>query len=178
MIHATQPTAASVMRRNVVTLSPDDSIDSALNTFEEERIGGAPVVGAGHELLGVLTLSDVLRAEHVRGDQLTTQRGGFEMSEPAGEELGDELDPDEVFFVKEDYSARLLERTLVADWMTPEVFSVRSDASLREVCEAMVNQRVHRMFVTEGKKLLGIVTSFDVVRAIAGGGTPRRRPGR
>ena len=62
MVQATQPTAASVMRRDVMTLFPDDGIEDALRTFEEERIGGAPVIGSGGELLGVLTLSDVLRA--------------------------------------------------------------------------------------------------------------------
>jgi CBS domain-containing protein len=172
MIRAVRPTAASLMRRDVIRLAPDDPIESALKTFEEERIGGAPVVGPSGELLGVLTLSDVLRAEHVAGDRVTTERGGFEMGEPAGEERADELDPDEVYFVKEDYSPRLLGRELVADWMTREVLSIRPDASLREACAAMVGHRVHRMFVTESGRLLGIVTSFDVVRAVADGAGP------
>ena len=72
------------------------AFEQALATFEEERIGGAPVVGAGDELLGVLTISDLLRTGHVQGDRVVTQRGGYEMSEPAGEERGDELDPEGV----------------------------------------------------------------------------------
>jgi predicted transcriptional regulator len=89
------------------------------------------------------------------------------MSEPVGEESVDELDPDEIFFVKEDYSAEVVDTDRVADWMTPKVISVAPDAAIEEVCRVMIEEHIHRVFVAEKGKLLGVISSFDVVRHVA-----------
>jgi CBS domain-containing protein len=157
------------MRRNVTTLAPGDEIEGALARFEEARISGAPVVDASGKLVGVLTLTDVARPDRLRESRVSVQRGAFEMSEIAGDELTDELDPEEVFYSKEDYSADLLGGERVSEWMTGEVVSVSPDASLEAACKAMVSHQIHRVFVTEGERLVGVLTSFDVVRALAGG---------
>jgi CBS domain-containing protein len=58
---------------------------------------------------------------------------------------------------------------LVRHWMSEGALAVPPDASLRAVCEAMVAHQIHRICVTEGAKLVGLITSFDVVRHIAHG---------
>jgi CBS domain-containing protein len=169
VIQTAELRAKDVMRAPVVTLSPDDSIQRALELFEESRIGGAPVLDAEERLVGVLTLSDVARTEHLRDDRIAVTRGDYEMAEPTGEERGDEIDPDEVFYLKEDYSSEILARELVANWMTRDVLCVDPEATLRQVCDVMLGQRIHRIFVTdERNRLIGVVTSFDVVRAVSG----------
>ncbi len=174
MIRHERIQAKHVMRAPVLTLAPDDTIERALELFEDSRIGGAPVVDADGNLAGMLSLSDVARTEHVCGDRIELERGGFEMAELTGEERTDEIDPDEVFFAKEDYSPELLGRDLVADWMTADVISVAPDATLEQVCGVMSSQRIHRVPVTDGKRLVGWVTSFDVVRALADSKRTRR----
>jgi CBS domain-containing protein len=161
--------ARDLMREEVVTLAPEDTIDSALQIFEESHIGGAPVVDSGGKLIGVLTLSDVARPEHVEGDRIQTQPAGFELAEEVGEEEEEDPDPDAIFFAKENYSSEVRGRELVSDWMAREVISVRPTATLAEICEVLVNQGIHRLFVTEGDKLLGVVSSMDVVRCVARG---------
>jgi len=155
--------ARDLMRGELVTLAPEDTIDSAVQAFEESHIGGAPVVDSGGKLIGVLTLSDVARPEHVEGDRMQTQPGTFEV----GEDEGEDPDPDAIFFAKENYSPEVRGRELVSDWMTRDVISVRPSASLVEICEVLVNQGIHRLFVTEGDELLGVVSSMDVVRCVA-----------
>lgn len=49
-----------------ITLSPDDTIGTALEIMRENKIGGIPVVTAGKKLVGILTNRD-LRFEHDRG---------------------------------------------------------------------------------------------------------------
>jgi len=160
--------AKDVMRKEVATLAADDTIESALALFEEARISGAPVVESGR-LVGMLTLADVSRPEHLRQGRIETERE-YELSEVSGEELTDELDPDEVFYVKEDYSPEVLGRERVGDWMTSGVVSVLAEATLEEVCRVMVERQIHRVCVAEGEKLVGLITSFDVVRHVARGG--------
>src|SRR5688572_1318792 len=136
-------TAKDVMRVEVATLSADDSIQTALALFEESRISGAPVVANGR-LVGMLTLADVSRPEHLHEDRIETGRD-YELSEPSGEERTDELDPDEVFYLKEDYSLEVLGRERVSDWMTSGVVSVPASASLEDVCRVMVERQIHRV---------------------------------
>ena len=164
------------MRTDLSTLAPDDTIESALALFEEARIGGAPVVDQGR-LVGVLTLADVSRTEHLSGDRIETRRED-ELSEPVGEELTDELDPEEIFFAKEDYSGELLGRDRVRDWMTSEVVTVPLEATLESACHVMVENHIHRVFVTDEKKLVGVISSFDVVRHVARGKAGSRAPAR
>jgi CBS domain-containing protein len=159
------------MRTDVATLSSDDTIEAALTLFEESGISGAPVLANGR-LVGMLTLADVSRPEHLRGGRLET-RGEREYSEPVGEESLDELDPEEVVYLKEDYSPEVLGRELVGDWMTTGVVSVAPEASLAEVCRMMVEKHIHRVCVTEGGRLLGLISSFDVVRHVARAGRAR-----
>jgi CBS domain-containing protein len=44
---------------------------------------------------------------------------------------------------------------------------VSGERPVREVAQMMVTRRVHRLLVTEGRRLLGLVTTLDLVRAIA-----------
>jgi len=169
--------ARDVMRAEVETLTPDDTIHMALQLFEDSGISGAPVVGKDGGLLGMLTLADVSRPEHEK-DGLLETRSDDELAEPVGEERTDELDPAEAFYVKDDYSAGLLGPKLVGDWMTSGVITVARDASLEKVCETMVQNRVHRVCVVEKGVLVGLITSFDVVRHVARGRTRRARHAR
>lgn len=164
MIDPTRVKARELMRTEVVTLAPDDTIETALAVFEESGISGAPVVADGR-LVGVITLADVSRTEHLRGDQIETHRD-YDFSEPVGEERTDELDPEEVFR-KEDYSAEVLGRELVKDWMTNRVVALSPTASLARVCTVMQEEHIHRVFVTEEGRLVGVISSFDVVRHVA-----------
>ena len=53
--------------------------------------------------------------------------------------------------------------------MTPVAFSVGPDDSLKELAEFLVRGRIHRAVVVEGDRLRGIVSSADVLRAVADG---------
>lgn len=50
-----------VMTKNLITLSPDESMLSALDKFKVNRISGAPVV-SGDQLVGVLSTEDMIRS--------------------------------------------------------------------------------------------------------------------
>jgi CBS domain-containing protein len=70
-----------------------------------------------------------------------------------------------------DPSARhtVLEDTLVRDIMTPRPFTVRPDEEVCEAARHMLYGEVHRLFVAEGDKLVGIISTTDIVRAVATG---------
>lgn len=47
--------------------------------------------------------------------------------------------------------------------MTPTVFSVEPTASVEEVAGTMIRGRIHRLFVMEDKKLVGVISSLDLL---------------
>lgn len=55
------PTAAEIMAREVVTLSPDTPIHTAMRTLLSRKISGAPVVDDDGHLVGILSEKDCLR---------------------------------------------------------------------------------------------------------------------
>jgi CIC family chloride channel protein len=71
----------------------------------------------------------------------------------------------------EDAAARqtLLENTLVRDIMTPRPFTVAPGEDVREAARQMLYADVHRLFVAEGDKVVGIISTTDIVRAVATG---------
>ena len=64
--------------------------------------------------------------------------------------------------------ATVAHRTRVRDVMTPATFSVRPEATLPELARFMLHAGIHRALVLEGEALTGIVTTFDVLRAVSG----------
>lgn len=63
----------------------------------------------------------------------------------------------------------LLERTAVRDIMTPRPFTVAPDEDVCEAARQMLYADVHRLFVAEGEQLVGIISTTDIVRALATG---------
>jgi CBS domain-containing protein len=58
--------------------------------------------------------------------------------------------------------------------MTPATFTVHASTSLVELARFLARGRIHRSLVVDGDRLVGIVTAFDVVRAVAA--APRGEP--
>lgn len=64
----------------------------------------------------------------------------------------------------------LFEQMMVRDIMTPRPLTVSSDADVREAAQQMLYAEVHRLFVTSGHQLVGVISTTDIVRAVAVGG--------
>lgn len=54
----------------------------------------------------------------------------------------------------------------VEDIMTTDVITVTPDAELRTVARMMIDGNLHRVIVTDGDDVLGIVTTFDLLAAV------------
>jgi len=160
--------AKDIMQRDVVKLDATMPIENAIRTLDELEISGAPVVDEAERLLGVLSTRDVTRAEHVHSGRLEATRGEWTMSEPPSEEEDGERNEDAILRM-EDYSPAQFGSDTVAEWMNPKFVTVEPGASIREVCQRMAQEHVHRVVVAQGKKLVGVITSFDVVRCVAEG---------
>jgi CBS domain-containing protein len=71
----------------------------------------------------------------------------------------------------EDQSARdtLFEKTFVRDLMTPQPLTIAPDAEVKAAAQQMLYADVHRLFVTDGERLIGVISTTDIMRAVAAG---------
>jgi CBS domain-containing protein len=175
-------TVRDLMSRDLVTVSPELTLRDAVELLTERHIGGAPVV-AGSRLLGVFAASDALAFEAVtpgvpmeRPEQLEAE---LEIP-PEWEVEGSE--PPAAFFTDvwidagEDVAERFqhsrpewdaLQEHTVAEVMTPSVYALPPDTELADAAQHMLRHKIHRVLVTEAGKLTGILTTTDIVRAVA-----------
>jgi CBS domain-containing protein len=78
----------------------------------------------------------------------------------------------DVLRIGQDYADRLDDFT-AADAMTKELVSAPPTATAVDLATTMYRQRVHRILIVEDRALVGIVTTFDLLRAL---NVPARSP--
>jgi CBS domain-containing protein len=161
--------AADVMESDVVTFRPSTPITEALQTFEELRISGAPVVDEYGRIVGMLTTADVARSSHSSEGRIDAEGGNAAMTEPFDAESEDGMDTEDVVLSMEDYGAQVSERPTVGDWMSTPVRSAAPEWTLVQVCRLMKQEHIHRVPVVKDRRLVGIISSFDVVCCVADG---------
>jgi CBS domain-containing protein len=61
----------------------------------------------------------------------------------------------------------LFERMPVRDVMTPYVLTVTPETDVREAAQQMLYANVHRLFVTRDDRLVGVISTTDIARAVA-----------
>ncbi|MEN9818067.1 MAG: hypothetical protein RLZ32_1947 [Gemmatimonadota bacterium] len=182
------PTVADLMTREVLTLAPELPAREAMTLLTARHVSGAPVV-AGHRVLGVVTLTDLVQLAAVLPAVPTWRREVPEPGEPPDALEFDELvegdaPPSEYFtdlwadsFV--DVATRLavpdapewsaLDDCIVADAMNRGGLALRPGASLGEAARFLRQHGIHRALVMEGEALRGILSASDLVRAVAEG---------
>ena len=152
--------AKDIMTSDVLAVRADWSIQHLSEFFVEYAISGAPVTGENGNLLGVVSTTDLVRfrALPVKNPLPVGPHRFF--LEPLNTELSQE-EIDQLRIDRGDSGAS------VKDIMTYAVFNVEEDAPIGDAVEAMVRGNIHRVFVTRGDQLIGIITAHGVLEYIS-----------
>lgn len=130
-----------LMTRDLLTLAPNTTIREAAEILATEHVSGAPVVHAGKPL-GMISARDLLE---------------FIAALPA--------DPDAV---SGGMDHGILDDHTVEEAMTRgPLTTVAPDAPAARAAELMQQEQVHRLPVVEHDRLVGIITTTDLVKAVA-----------
>lgn len=62
---------------------------------------------------------------------------------------------------------RIFETTRVEELMTPHVYTIEPGADAKEAARNMLYLEVHRLFVEENGKLVGVISQTDIVGGVA-----------
>lgn len=143
-----------VMTRQVVTLSPEESIEEAAKKLRDNRISGAPVVEGGR-IAGIVSEADLMK--------LFESEMSISLVLPSPLEII-ELPVKMHRQLRE--AARRLSVRKVKDIMTREVITIDEEASIEEAARTMAKYGINRLPVVREGKLAGIVTRADVLKAL------------
>lgn len=168
-------TVRDVMTSDILSVGPDMPVSELVQVLADEGIGGLPVVDADEVCVGVVSTTDVSRAvlREERVDREDAETDGSGRHSTGDRERGGAFFhlPDARGVLPTASLSRLPVTRLgarpVRDIMTPATFSVRPDATLPELSRFLLRSGIHRALVFENRRLVGVVTASDVLRAVA-----------
>ena len=171
-----------IMTRDVLTVGPTTTLREAADLLATRHIGGVPVV-EGTRLLGVVSANDILAFAAAAADEPREAPADDvdDWIEPGGGELparwlASLVEPVELDAELADApdGPSPLDRHTVAEVMTRRVVALPPDADAVTAAARLRTADVHRVLVVDGDRLLGIVTTTDITRAVADRALERR----
>ena len=177
---------ANIMTKNVVTATPEMTLREAAELFAANHISGAPVV-SGTKVVGVVSAADILAfaaSQRAADSEPAAEPTVGNWTGPtADEEVASEVLPAASYFTQlwsdasDAVSDRLenpdraeldlLDEHTVDEIMSrPLVMLAPTDDVLR-AATIMEEKSIHRVIVVDHGELVGIVSTLDIVRAVA-----------
>ena len=125
-----------IMMTNVITCHPDDSITKVWHQMLEHDYTGIPVVSSHtNEIIGMVTRRDIIKAGYAR----------------VGEVDG--------------HGAKAGDAPKVEQVMSTPMYTLPPEASLKEAIDKILQYDIGRIAVASNKKLLGIVSRYELLSA-------------
>jgi CBS domain-containing protein len=125
----------------------------------DHSISGAPVIGTDGSMVGVVSETDIVRYDSTEDHiQEPDHLHDYYMHSLEKRVNRESLNG---FHIEE------ANTTLVRDIMTPMVFSVPQETTVVAAAGEMVRGRIHRLFVTSDKDIVGVISALDMLRVLA-----------
>ena len=170
-------TVRDIMQTDVITVPPKTPVREFTRLLSEHRITGAPVVTRAATLVGVASATDVIRLAAEESELATVEARWGENAPPWSSEIEEIQGSLPCYFQPEgpfswDWTRlgeQCFDEFVVENIMTPAYFMMPPSASVRDLASFLSRGRIHRAVVAEDARLVGIVTTMDVLRALADG---------
>lgn len=129
-------TVSAIMTKSVVTILNSDTLTKVRDIFDKNKIRHIPVIDDAKKLIGILSLTDIQRIS------IGGAFGG---------------DPEMV-------NSAIMEMMTIEQVMKKNPTAVQISQSVQEVAQMLAKEEFHALPVLDGDKLVGIITTTDVIR--------------
>lgn len=144
-------TAEDIMTREVITVSPDDDVQTAANLLLEHHISGLPVIDDDGKVVGVISEADlIIRDKEFKGPSYINFLDGIIYLENP-----------------QRFQQQLKKMTeqKVQGLMTKRVLTIEPDTPVEKIVTIITDKKVNRVpVVSPDGKLMGIVTRHDILK--------------
>ena len=145
-------TAKDIMTRNVVTVTPETSIEELASLLVKNDISGVPVLDDAGSLFGIVTENDLIsRNKRLHIPTVVSFLDAaiyIESSKKFEEEV------------------KRMAATKVGDICIRKVVTITGETTVVDIATIMAEKKVHLLPVIEGGKVVGIVGKRDMVKAV------------
>jgi len=131
------------MSTELETARLDSSVDTIARAMHSRGVSGIPILDDDDWVAGVVTRTDLIR--------LGVLHAGRRGTSPA----------------------MPLPHRRAKDVMKHQPVTIASSATVRDAARAMTEHEIHRVFVLDGEKLVGVISAVDVTRAVRDAGIER-----
>jgi predicted transcriptional regulator len=154
----TSYTANDLMSTEVLSVYEGWSIQRLADFFLDHDITGAPVISSDHQLVGVVSVSDIFRFENA-DDSVKSEALRSCYRNATGIDIISRKD-----LVEWTKSAQ--KNCTVHQIMALQIIDVDVGLCLSDIAAVMVENDIHRVFVTQQHKIVGVITTTDVLRVL------------
>lgn len=145
--------AKDLMTKSVICIESEMNLMQAWKVLSESKISGAPVKNATQEIVGLISQADIVR-EALSGQYSHLPKNAFYLGMPF-------MEPQIFHSTSEALSA-----VKVGSIMSTELISVSSETEASEIAKLMRSNHIHRVVVIDKGILLGLVSSFDILKLL------------
>ncbi|MFT6260023.1 MAG: putative transcriptional regulator [Bermanella sp.] len=150
--------AGDIMTKSVLMAYEGWSIKRLSQFLIKNKVSGVPVIASDHSLVGVVTLSDVVKFESKSHSEKCEL-----LSEVYSEFVGQQYDTD----LQAQMMSKAGENCTVNQVMTKHVVQVDVDTSFQEVAYVMLQNGIRRVFVTKNSVMCGVISGSNILTAVA-----------
>lgn len=144
-------TAADIMTRKVITVTPDTSVKDLAKVLTTDNISGVPVVDESGSLLGVVTESDLIfQNKKIHIPTAVSILDSFIFLES----------PDKL-----EQEMRKIAGSTVEDIYSPEAVTVLEETPIDELATIMSEKNIHTLPVLKEGEIVGIIGKKDIIKS-------------
>jgi len=145
-----------IMTKKVLTVNKNMTVKEFVRIMEENEITGAPVVDDNGNLIGIISVADVIKRSNYVNKELAHCDECMELDPTTG-----------LIEIHKYYTDELFEKN-IGCLMTPKekIISVSPDDEVEKAAKVFVDTPVHRLLVMENGKIVGIVSTKDVMKGL------------
>jgi predicted transcriptional regulator len=150
-----------LMSTDVLCVYEGWTISRLAEFFLKNNISGAPVIASDHELVGVVSISDIFRFENADTDYKSEAlRRCYRDS--TGIDVASRKDL--LAWSQSSEASCTVHQIMAAD-----VISVDIHSQLQDIANSMINHDIHRVFVLDKGKIVGVISALDIIRKMQSG---------
>ncbi|MEJ2418485.1 MAG: CBS domain-containing protein [Exilibacterium sp.] len=151
-------TAKDIMKTEVLFAYEGWSIKYLADFLIKNKIAGVPVITADSELIGVASVTDIFRFENQEIDaKVNALRDYYQ------DAYGNEID----FLDLDKWAYNAEENCTTGQIMQRNIISVTEDTRVASICRIMLENKIHRVFVTKENKVTGVITTSNILALIS-----------
>lgn len=144
--------AKDIMKKEVITVSPETAVVQAAKLLLEHHINGLPVVDNEGYLKGIICQSDLIsQQKKIPLPSFFIMLDGF-IPLTSSKHIEKEL--------------RKMSAIKVGEAMTPDPVTVGPETVLEDIATLMVKSNIHSLPVLDQEKLVGIIGKEDILRTL------------